>query len=116
MPLCRRSVRTLTSIAALTLTLVVGTATAAAPAGTCTLRVQSHGTSGFRSGLTAGSCVNPSLRTGVDDIAAGNSTGKADFTVFSGADCTGTVLAQATGEAFFVPPIDIGSVRIDSCP
>ncbi|MEV4431842.1 hypothetical protein [Streptomyces sp. NPDC049585] len=80
------------------------------------MRVQSHGTSSFRSGLTAGSCVNPSLRTDVDNIAAGNSTGKADFTVFSGSNCTGTVLAQALGEAFFVPPIDIGSVRIDSCP
>ncbi|MFI1801865.1 hypothetical protein ACH427_31615 [Streptomyces sp. NPDC020379] len=62
------------------------------------------------------SWVNPSLTTNVDIIAAGTRAGRATLTVFDSYGCTGNIIARGDGEAFFIPPIDIGSVRIDSAP
>ncbi|MFI1105920.1 hypothetical protein [Streptomyces melanogenes] len=113
----RKIVRLATAVGSLALALTVGTSTALpAPLATCTLRVQSRGASSFRDGLSSGSCVAPSIHTDVNNVAAGNRTGRAEFTILDGAGCSGNVIGHGVGEADYLPHINFTTIRIDNCP
>ncbi|MFI7338288.1 hypothetical protein ACIBUY_10145 [Streptomyces sp. NPDC050085] len=102
---------------AFALALTLGMSTAASGAETaCTLRVKSGNLTSYRDGVTPGTCVVPSLRDHVDNIAAGNRAGWGSWGVFRASDCTGTEIADGLGESDYIPPLTFGSIRLFTCP
>ena len=101
-----------------TLALTLGASSAlSTPLAPCTLAVKSGDGTAFRSGLFSGACVKPSVRIGVDEVRAGAGAGRlATFSLLEGDDCGGRTLAQGHGVAYFVPPINFATIRIDHCP
>lgn len=116
MPLARHLTRAAVVTGATVLTLAVAVSGANALPAPCTLAVKSGSTTGYRDGLFSGACVHPSATTNVTWVAAGHRTGQAEFSLFEGRDCGGRIVARGLGEAFYEPPINFASVRIDHCP